>query len=237
MKFLLKWAFRLFLVLLVLLAVLALSFDTLVTGFAEKKLRKQTGLEVRLDKLELRPWSGRARVEKLVVYNPAEFGGGPLVDIAELHVEYDPALAKERKLHLNVLRFHLAELNIIINKEGQSNLDGVRRTVERVRRGERIVRTNAPMDFAGLDMLNLTLGKGTWTDLRHSGTPREFNLGIRNEVVQDVKDSKELVAKLTPIFVRAGLAFFGVGQPVPSVAPTNQPPSVPKLNEAAVPKP
>ena len=109
--------------------------------------------------------------------------------------------------------------------------------VERVRRGERIVRTNAPMDFAGLDMLNLTLGKGTWTDLRHSGTPREFNLGIRNEVVQDVKDSKELVAKLTPIFVRAGLAFFGVGQPVPSVAPTNQPPSVPKLNEAAVPKP
>ena len=43
MKFLLKWAFRLFLLLLVVLAVLALCFDTLVTGFAEKKLRKHTG--------------------------------------------------------------------------------------------------------------------------------------------------------------------------------------------------
>jgi hypothetical protein len=233
-KFLLKWAFRGCLLLLVLLAILALSFDAIVTNIAESKLRKQTGLEVRLDKLELRPWSGRARAEKLVIYNPAEFGGSPLVDIAELHVEYDPALAKERKLHLSVLRFNLTELNIVVDKGGQSNLDGVRRTVEQIRRGQRVIRTNAPMEFAGLDMLNLTLGKGTWTDLRVSGTPREFDLGIRNEVVQDMKDSKELVAKLTPILVRAGLAFFGVGQPLPT--PATDSPATPKLNEATVPK-
>ena len=235
MKFLLKWAFRLFLVLLVLLAILALTADSIVTSIAESKLRKQTGLEVRLEKLELRPWSGHARVEKLVIYNPAEFGGGPLVNIAELHIEYDPALARERKLHLNVLRFNLAELNIVVDKQGQSNLDGVRRTVAKIRRGERIAKTNAPMEFAGLDMMNLTIGKGTWTDLRVSGTPREFDLGIRNEVVQDVKDSKELVAKLTPILVRAGLAFFGVGQPLPAPASTNSAPL--KANEATLPKP
>ena len=235
MKFLLKWAFRLFLVLLVLLAILALTADSIVTSIAESKLRKQTGLEVRLEKLELRPWSGHARVEKLVIYNPAEFGGGPLVNIAELHIEYDPALARERKLHLNVLRFNLAELTIVVDKQGQSNLDGVRRTVAKIRRGERIAKTNAPMEFAGLDMMNLTIGKGTWTDLRVSGTPREFDLGIRNEVVQDVKDSKELVAKLTPILVRAGLAFFGVGQPLPAPASTNSAPL--KANEATLPKP
>ena len=146
MKFLLKWAFRLFLMLLVLLAILALTADSIVTSIAESKLRKQTGLEVRLEKLELRPWSGHARVEKLVIYNPAEFGGGPLVNIAELHIEYDPALARERKLHLNVLRFNLAELNIVVDKQGQSNLDGVRRTVAKIRRGERIAKTNAPME-------------------------------------------------------------------------------------------
>lgn len=231
MKFLLKWAFRLFLLLLVLLAVLALSFDTIITGIAEGRLRRQTGLEVHLGKLELRPWSGRARAEQLVIYNPADFGGGPLVNVAELHVEYDATLAKERKLHLSVLRFNLAELNIVVNKEGQSNLDGVRKAVEEIRRGQRVTRTNTPMEFAGLDMLNLTLGKGTWTDLRVSGTPREFDLGIRNEVVQDMKDSKELVAKLTPLLVRAGLAFFGVGQP----APVTNAPSALKTSEAAVP--
>lgn len=235
MKFLIKWAFRGFLLLLVLLAVLALSFDRIVTGLAESRLRKQTGLEVRLGKLEVRPWSGRAHAEQLVIYSPAEFGGGPLVDIAELHVEYDPQLAKARKLHLKVLRFHLAELHIVVNKDGQSNLDDVRRTVEKARRGEPIIRTNAPMEFAGLDMLNLTLGKGTWTDLRHSGTPREFDLGIRNEVVQDVKDAQQLVTKLSPIFVRAGLAFFGVGHPSPEATSTNRPPA-PRLNEAIVPK-
>lgn len=237
MKFLLKWAFRLFLLLLVLLAVLALSFDAIVTSLAESRLSKQTGLEVRIDKLELRPWSGRARLERLVVHNPAEFGGGPLVNLAEVAVEYDLALAKERKLHLNLLRFHLAELHVVVNHEGESNLDGVRRTVEAVRRGQRVARTNAPMEFAGLDMLNLTLGKGTWTDLRQSGTPREFDLGIRNEVVRDVKDARELVAKLTPILVRAGLSFFGVGQPVPGSGSTNRPAAAPKPNEAAVPKP
>ena len=91
------------------------------------------------------------------------------------------------------------------------------------------------MEFAGLDMLNLSLGKGTWTDLRSSGTPREFDLGIHNEIVQDVKDEKELVAKLTPILLRAGLAFFGVGQPLPEPAATNRPPPL-KSNEATVPK-
>jgi hypothetical protein len=236
MKFLLKWAFRLFLVLLVLLAVLALSFDAIVTSLAESRLSKQTGLEVRLDKLELRPWSGRARLERLVIHNPADFGGGPLINVAEVAVEYDPALAKERKLHLSLLRFHLAELHVIVNQDGQSNLDGVRRTVEAVRRGQRVARTNAPMEFAGLDMLNLTLGKGTWTDLRQSGTPREFDLGIRNEIVRDVKDARELITKLTPILVRAGLSFFGVGAPA-SEGGTNRPPAAPRLNEATVPKP
>ena len=235
MKFLLKWAFRCFLLLLVLLAILAVSFDAIVTSVAESKLRKQTGLEVHLDKLELRPWSGRARVEKLVFYNPVEFGGGPLVNIAELHVEYDPVLARERKLHLNVLRFNLAELHIVVNKEGQSNLDGVRRTVERIRRGERLARTNAPMDFAGLDLLNLSLGKGTWTDLRSSGSPREFNFGIQNEVLQDMRESKDVVSKLTPVLVRAGLAFFGVGQPTPAPAATNPPPAA-VTNQSTVPK-
>ncbi len=233
MKFLLKWAFRLFLVLLVLVAVLALSFDSLVTSLAESRLRKQTGLEVRLGMLEVRPWSGRARLEGLVIHNPAEFGGGPLVNVAEVAVEYDPALARERKLHLTLLRFHLAELHVVVDQSGQSNLDGVRRTVERVRRGERLARTNAPLEFAGLDRLNLTLGKGTWTDLRHSGTPREFDLGIRNEVIVDMKEPRDLVAKLTPVLVRAGLAFFGVG--APAGGSTNRPPVAPQLNEAAVP--
>lgn len=237
MKFLFKWTLRLLLLLVVVLVILALSADTIVTSIAEGRLRKQTGLEVRLGKLELRPWSGRARVEKLVFYNPAEFGGGPLVDIAELHVEYDPALARERKLHLNVLRFNLAELHIVINKEGKSNLDGVRRTVEKVRRGERISQTNAPMDFLGLDMLNLTLGKGTITDLRFTGTPSPFNLGIHNEVVQDVKNTQDLVTKLRPSMQRAGLNFlFGNGQPAPEPANTNRPPAL-KPSEAAVPKP
>jgi uncharacterized protein involved in outer membrane biogenesis len=145
MKFLLKWAFRLFLLLLVLLAILALSFDSIITSIAASKLREQTGLEVRLEKLELRPWSGRAHIEKLVLYNPAEFGSGPLLNLAELHIEYDPALAKERKLHLKALRFNLAELHIVVDKNGQSNLDGVRKVVEEIRRGNRASRTNAPM--------------------------------------------------------------------------------------------
>lgn len=235
MKFLFKWTLRLLLLLVVVLVILALSADTIVTSIAESRLRKQTGLEVRLGKLELRPWSGRARVEKLVFYNPAEFGGGPLVDIAELHVEYDPALARERKLHLTVLRFNLAELHIVVDKDGRSNLDGVRRTVEKFRRDDRIKKTNAPMEFAGLDMLNLTLGKGTLTNLRISGSPTEFNLGIRNEVVQNVKDYEDLIAKLKPLLKRAGLAFLGIGQPAPEPAITNRPPTL-KPSEAAVPK-
>jgi len=67
MKFLFKWTLRLLLLLVVVLVILALSADTIVTSIAESRLRKQTGLEVRLGELEVRPleWPrprGEARV-------------------------------------------------------------------------------------------------------------------------------------------------------------------------------
>ena len=64
-----------------------------------------------------------------------------------------------------------------------------------------------------------------------SGTPRVFDLGVHNEVVQNVKDAPDLVAKLTPILVRAGLSFFGVGQTATTAATTNRPPAA-LTNEA-----
>jgi len=235
MKFFFKLLGRLFLLLLVIGAVLLLSWDWIVKKVAEHRITAVTGMEAHFDKFYIGVTHPVIQIENFKLYNPAEFGGGPLVNVAEIAVEYDPALAKERKLHLQLLRFHLAELHVIVDKEGRSNLDGVRRTAEAIRRGQGVTRTNAPMEFAGIDMLNLTLGKGTWTDLRQSGTPREFDLGIRNEVVQDIKDARELVVKLTPILLRAGLSFFGVGAPTPQGG-TNRPPAAPQTQRSNGPR-
>lgn len=48
---------------------------------------------MRLGRLEIGLLNPKVTIENFVLYNAAEFGGAPMVDLPELHVEYDrPAL-------------------------------------------------------------------------------------------------------------------------------------------------
>ena len=232
-RFLLRWTFRLLLVLLVLLVAGVLLMDTIVKSVLENRIRERTGRDVKIGKLELSLLNSRVTIENFKLYNPADLGGGPFLDMPEIHVELDRAALARRQLHFKLIRLHLAELNLVqsaaeahqlrrdLRQLAELNL--VQSAAGRTNLGplppfDASVLTNQgprtagnrddKLEFAGIDTLNLTLGKVQLTDLKQPANSREFALGVTNQVISDIRDSRDLQVKLLPLLLRTGAPIW-----------------------------
>jgi len=86
---------------LLALAVLVgvLMVDTVARRLLESAIRAQTGLDVRIGKVEVGLIRPTLRVENLKLYSAPSFGGLVMIDMPELFVEYDRASAERRRPH------------------------------------------------------------------------------------------------------------------------------------------
>ncbi|MCX6895393.1 MAG: hypothetical protein NTZ16_07860, partial [Verrucomicrobia bacterium] len=123
MKFLFKLALKLLLVLIVLVGVAFLSWDWIVKKVAEKRIQSVTGMETHFDTFFVGVTKPVIHIENFRLYNPAEFGGSTLVDVPELHLEYDAAALRAGKVRIKLLRVNLAEVNLVKNAAGQMNIN------------------------------------------------------------------------------------------------------------------
>jgi hypothetical protein len=166
-------------------------------------------------------------IEHLKLYNRPEFGGTLFLDIPELHIEVDAIELARRRLHITVLRLNLAELNVVRNESGQTNLFSLKNN-SRSRTLQSVLPKDIPpdLDFTGIDVLNLTLGKAKYVDLKTPKNNREIRVDLQNQVFKNVKSEADLYGILFVLWLRSG-----VNAPPPSMnAPRNGSP--PKTNAA-----
>src|SRR5260221_13708949 len=112
MKFLFRWLFRLLVLLIVLIVAGVLLLDTIAREVAEYRISNATGLEVKIGKVNVGILNPRVTVENFVLYNTAEFGGSPLLDVPELHMEYVWPTLFSTKLHFRLISLNLPRLNM-----------------------------------------------------------------------------------------------------------------------------
>ncbi|HKI68814.1 MAG TPA: hypothetical protein VKA67_04445, partial [Verrucomicrobiae bacterium] len=91
----------------------------------------------------------------------------------------------------------LGELDIVKNEKGQTNV--VSLMAKSGGQGEEsatemLQRTG--LKFTGIDELNLTLGKARFVDLKDKSRDQEFQLGLKNLVLKNVKSEQDLYLKL-----------------------------------------
>src|ERR1051325_2361813 len=122
MKKLFKWVFRLFLVLALVILVLILFLDPIAKAVAERQIRAQTGLEVKIGRVSVGLRSPTLAVEGFRLWNAPEFGDSIFIDVPAVSIRYDLEALRSRRVHLNLVRFNLGELHIVQNKEGRTNL-------------------------------------------------------------------------------------------------------------------
>jgi uncharacterized protein involved in outer membrane biogenesis len=194
----------------VLLIVLAVAFvlllDTMAKAVAEHEIRRSTGLEVTIGRLEVGLLNSKFRLENLIIYNAPEFGGAPMINLPELHLEYRLRDLLAGRMHLELLRLNLTELHLVEGRDGRMNLAVL--TAHLGAEAERKARKNGPptaRDFGGIDTLNLTLGRLRFSSLKNPETKGYYNLGIENWILTGIKKEEEIPAALQAMAKRKGL--------------------------------
>jgi hypothetical protein len=156
--------------------------------------------------------SGRVRFEGLKIFNPTEFGSSAFIHFEELHVEADRAALKQRRLQFRMLLINLAELNIVEDKQGRLNFQSIKEQIDRKQKESKPGKsktddkTELPLEFGGIDKLTLTLGKLRKINLNYPDKPVETDLGVRAEVMTDIKDKEDFQNKVLPVLLRGGIA-------------------------------
>jgi hypothetical protein len=194
MRFIFRWIFRLALLLVVSGIAAVLLKDTLLKSYVEKRWRSQTGLDVRMGDFELNLLNPVVHFENFIFYNAAEFGGSPCMHLGEVYAEYYPNALIRQKLRLKLVRLDVREIHIVQTSDGKNNLPQIQSII---RKG--LANNVAGLEFAGIETLNLSVGKARITQLGKTQKTREFSIGIQNEIIKDIQSTDGIASILLKI--------------------------------------
>lgn len=213
-------------VLLLVLGIgIALSLDALVRMGVRRSLEQKTGAGVRLDAARLGVSDGALHLRSLVLSNPPGFGPAPLLSVPELYLRYDLQAASSNVLRFAEVRLHLAELNVVVDREGRTNvtelagLGGVGGLTDGSGREVSLTNLLSTFQFGGIERLTLTLGRFRLVDERDPRKNLQLDVGISNRTLTEVDSLAQLMPLVVEIALKGGLKK---GVPVLSV-PTNAP--------------
>jgi len=192
MRRLFRWVVRIVLCLMLLavaaVVVVILLRDAIAKEIIVRRLRSQTGMEARISVVHVGFRSSTISVVGLRLYNTAEFGGTVCLDVPEVHLEYDVSALRARRLHLTLLRLDVAELSLVVDKNGRSNFEMVKKKSKESGRQKSAAEK---LKFTGIDVLDVTLGKFHMANLA-SGRGEEIKFGIKNQILRNVKTGADL---------------------------------------------
>lgn len=205
MKWLFKWAFRV-IALLVLAVILVLVFkDTVFRMIAEHQIHAETGMDVKIGRFSSGIFSPVVTIENLKLYNTPEFGGTEFLIVPELHLELDAEALAQQKLRIKLMRFNLAELAVVKNQAGETNIVSMLNKMPKGKLAPNGVRVGGQkFDFEGIDVLNLSLGRMRFIDLKNRGNDRDVTVNIDNQVFNNVKTEGDVYGMLFLIWLRSG---------------------------------
>lgn len=205
MKRLFKWLLILVVLAMVLVVGLFLAKDAIARVAVEQQIRSQTGMDVKIGKLSIGVLSPVATIENLKLYNTPEFGGTPFLDVRELHLEYDRDALAQRKLRVTLLRVNLEELTVVRNATGHTNL-----SILSAKSSSSTPKAAADVDFRGVEVLNVSLGKVQLIDLKNPRNNRLRNVNLQNQVFNNVKTPGDWYGVLFLLWLRSGGMAAGV---------------------------
>jgi uncharacterized protein involved in outer membrane biogenesis len=210
MRTLFRWLIRLFVTLLILGVVVAvigvLLKDVIAKSIAERNLRDTTGMDARISRLEVGLATPTVNLEGLKLYNTADFGGGTFLDLPELRMEYLPENVRDGKLRFKTVRLHLAEVHIVKNKSGRTNIEMLQKETRRKSGGAKDKTDKPVVDFGGIDTLYLTIGKIRITDEKDPRNNDVIDIGLKDEVGRNLKTEAEITQWFQLVMLRRAFA-------------------------------
>jgi uncharacterized protein involved in outer membrane biogenesis len=206
-RFVFRWAFRFLLLAIVLVIGLLLLKDTLARSFAEQQVRRSSGFDTKIGKLQLAVIEPRLSIDNLVLYNPPQFGGSRFLDAPEIQVEYAPGALATGRIHFKFLRLNVRELNIVTS-QGKTNIAELLHSVSPESASSNSTGRAERYRFAGIDLLNLSIGRIRYTDLERPKRNQDIQLGLEGYLVRNVQSEEDLASILLKLLFRAGITVY-----------------------------
>ena len=206
-KFVFRWAFRFLLLAIVLVIGLLLLKDTLARSFAEQQIRRSTGFDAKIGRLQLGLFEPRLHIDDLTLYNPSDFGGSPFLDAPDIQAEYVPSELALGRVHLKFLRLNLRELNLV-ESNGRTNLLELLHAITPEPAATRSSPRFGRYSFTGIDLLNLSIGRIRYTDLRRPKRSQDIQLALENHIVRNVRSEEDFANIILKLLFRAGVTIY-----------------------------
>lgn len=196
MKTFFRWLFRLCVALFILAVALAvivvLLKDPIAKSLTERNLRQNTGMDAKISKMEIGLATPVVSLEGLKLYNTDDFGGSTFLEMPELRVEYIPDDVRSGKVRFKTVRLNLAEVHIVKNKSGKTNLEMMQK-LSKKKSGEKDDGAGVPgVGFGGIDALYLTVGKIRITDESDPRNNDVIDVGVKDEVGRNLKTEADV---------------------------------------------
>jgi hypothetical protein len=182
----------------ILLAVVVVGRNVIIKGAVSTGVKAVTGLDLKIDKMNIGLANTLLGINGLVLYNPDGFVDEVMMDLPEIYVDYDLGAIMKKKVHLKEVRLNLKEFTIVKNKDGVLNLDSLTAVKsakkEAPKEEKKEEKPKQDMELK-IDLLKLKLGKVVYKD--YSNDPekpstQEFVMNI-DEEFQDITDPKSVV--------------------------------------------
>jgi uncharacterized protein involved in outer membrane biogenesis len=190
-----KWVLIVTLIIVAVAVGLVLSRDNIAKTAMEQQIRAQTGMDVKIGKLSTKLLSPIATIENLTLYNTAEFGGTPFLNIRELHIEFDREALAHRELHFKLLKLNISELSVVKNDLGQTN-------IVTMMAAARLKPPTGAVDFKGIEVANLSINKISYLDLKNQKNNRQLNVNLQNQVFRNLNTAEDVFGAFVLIWQR-----------------------------------
>jgi len=205
MRRLLKWIFRIIALVVIAVILLLVFKDTILRMVTEHQIRAETGMDVKIGRISSGLFSPVVTIENLKLYNTPEFGGTEFLIIPELHIEFDADALAAQKLKIKLVRFNMAELDVVKNQAGQTNVITMLAKMPKGRLAPHGIRFGGKkFDFESIDVLNLSIGRMRFIDLKDRNKDRDVVLNLDNQVFNNVKTEGDVYSILLLIWLRSG---------------------------------
>ncbi|MGA2028901.1 MAG: hypothetical protein ABSG87_02365 [Verrucomicrobiota bacterium] len=216
MKFIFKWLLRLFILAVVMVVIVLLSFNSIVRNLIEHRIRTQTGMDAEIGSFRLGITEPTVEIQNFKLYNPPDFGGTPFLDIPEIHVEYDRAALAKHEFHITLMRFNLGELDVVKNQAGQTNLFLILAAApvkKAAVANSRELEKRTGVHFTDIDVLNISIGMAKFIDLKDQNQNRTMPINIQNVIIKNVRSPTDLAGLAALIYLRSGYMIGLPGGP------------------------
>ncbi len=196
MKTLFRWIIRLsvtlFFVAIVVAVIGVLLKDEITKSLAERNLRNNTGMDAKIESMEVGLATPTVSIEGLKIYNTADFGGGTFLEMPELRVEYMPEAIRDGKLRFKTVRLNLSEVHIVRNKSGKTNIELMQKETRKKAAGQKSTSNVPGINFGGIDTIYLTIGRVRITDEMNPRNNEVINLGVKDQVGRNLKTEADV---------------------------------------------